>query len=139
MSEAERKRLAVLSRVRDGEISVAEAAGLLGIGERQAWRLKRRYVSEGDGGLVHRLRGRPSNRKTDDAVRSAVLALYRAKYAGGPVKRDIPKYGKRLIRNVPFSGLAPVHWRVMQQAASAGAEPLIDKRAMQRTTHTTNG
>jgi len=85
MSAAERKRLEVFGRVRDGEVSVAEAAALLGIGERQAWRLKRRYVREGDGGLVHRLRGKSSNRKTEDAVRSAVLELYRAKYAGfGP-------------------------------------------------------
>ena len=85
MSAAERKRLEVLCRVRDGELSVAAAAALLGVSERQAWRLKARYVREGDGGLVHRLRGKASNRKTDDAVRSAVLKLYRGKYAGwGP-------------------------------------------------------
>ncbi len=85
MSVAERRRLEVFSRVRDGEASVAEAARLLSISERQAWRLKARYVREGDGGLVHGLRGRASNRKTDEAVRSAVLKLYRSKYAGwGP-------------------------------------------------------
>src|SRR5947208_14583201 len=86
MSVAERKRLEVFGRVRDGELSVSAAAvRLLGVSERQAWRLKRRYTREGDGGLVHRLRGKPSNRTTDDAVRSTVLALYRAKYAGwGP-------------------------------------------------------
>ena len=85
MSVVERRRLEVFSRVRDGGFSVVEAARLLGISERQAWRLKARYAREGDVGLVHRLRGQPSNRKTDDAVRSAVLKLYRAKYAGwGP-------------------------------------------------------
>jgi transposase len=85
MSVVERKRLEVFGRVRDGDLSVAGAAAALGISERQAWRLKRRYVREGDGGLVHRLRGKASNRKTGDAARSAVLALYREKYAGwGP-------------------------------------------------------
>ena len=86
MSAVERRRLEVFGRVRDGELSVAGAALLLlRISQRQAWRLKARYVREGDGGLVHRLRGRASNRKTADAVRSAVLTLYRAKYAGwGP-------------------------------------------------------
>ena len=74
MSVAERKRLEVFGRVRDGDLSVARAASLLGISERQAWRLKARYVREGDGGLVHRLRGKASNRKKDGAVRSAVLA-----------------------------------------------------------------
>ena len=89
MSVVERRRLEVFSRVRDGGFSVAEAARLLGISERQAWRLKARYAREGDGGLVHRLRGQASNRKFDDAVRSAVLKLYRAKYAGwGPTRLD---------------------------------------------------
>jgi hypothetical protein len=85
MSVKERRRLEVLSRVRDGEVSVAKAAVLLEISERQAWRLKARYVKESDRGLVHALRGRASNRKTDPAERSAVLKLYRQKYAGfGP-------------------------------------------------------
>ena len=85
MSEKERRRLEVFGRVRDGQISLATAAALLGISERQGWRLKRRFASEADAGLVHRLRGRQSNRRTDDATRQAVLKLYRSKYAGwGP-------------------------------------------------------
>jgi transposase len=85
LSSKERRRLEVLSRVRDGEVSVAEAARLLGVCERQAWRLKRRYAAGGDAALAHGLRGRRSNRKADDAARAAILALCRAKYAGfGP-------------------------------------------------------
>jgi transposase len=85
MSILERKRLAILVQVRDGGMSVAGAALLMGVSERQAWRLKVRYLREGDAGLVHRLRGKSSNGKTEDSVRSAVLKLYRAKYAGwGP-------------------------------------------------------
>jgi transposase len=85
LSSKERRRLEVLSRVRDGEVSVAEAARLLEISQRQAWRLKRRYASRGDAGLAHGLRGRASNRKIDDGTRTAILKLYRARYAGfGP-------------------------------------------------------
>ncbi len=85
MSQKERRRLEVLSRVRDQGMSVAEAARLLGVSERQAWRLKRRYAKGGDAGLAHGLRGRPSNRKADEATRAAILKLYRVKYAGfGP-------------------------------------------------------
>jgi transposase InsO family protein len=85
LSQKERRRLEVLSRVRDGGMSVAQAARVLAISERQAWRLKRRYAAAGDAGLAHKLRGRASNRKTDDAARAAILKLYRAKYAGfGP-------------------------------------------------------
>jgi transposase len=85
MSDAERERLGVFVRVRDGGLSVAGAAAALGVSERQAWRLKARYVREGDGGLVHRLRGKASNRTTADATRTAVLGVYREKYLGfGP-------------------------------------------------------
>ena len=81
LSRKERSRLEVFARVRDGEVSVAKAAGLLGLSLRQARRAWKRYRDRGDGGLVHGLRGKASNRKTDDATRAAVLRLYREKYA----------------------------------------------------------
>jgi len=85
LSQKERRRLEILSRVAEGTLSVAQAAELLKVSERQAWRLKRRYTSGGDAGLMHKLRGRRSNHKTDAATRLAVLKIYRAKYAGfGP-------------------------------------------------------
>src|SRR3954447_18911786 len=85
MSAAGLKRLGGFGRVRHGDLSVAGAAALLGIGERQGWRPEARYVREGDGGLVHRLRGKASNRQAEGAVRSAVLEPCRRKYAGwGP-------------------------------------------------------
>jgi transposase len=85
MSATERSRLAVMARVRDGQVTLAAAAAALGLSYRQAKRVKARFVAGGDAGLVHRLRGRASNRKTDDGVRAAALALYRAKYPGfGP-------------------------------------------------------
>src|SRR5688500_12437521 len=85
MSRAERVRLEVFSRVRDGQLTVVAAAAALGISLRQARRLRRRHREQGDAGLVHRLRGRASNNRTPAATRAAVLALYRRKYAGfGP-------------------------------------------------------
>jgi transposase len=85
MSREERARLEVFGRVRDGHLTVVAAAAALGIGVRQARRLRRAHVERGDAGLVHGLRGRASNRKADDATRAAVLELYRRKYAGfGP-------------------------------------------------------
>src|SRR3954469_2203424 len=85
MSGKERSRLEVLSRVRDGQLSLAEAASLMGVCYRQARRVHAAYVRDGDAGLVHKLRGRASNRRTDPAVRESVLKAYREKYAGfGP-------------------------------------------------------
>jgi hypothetical protein len=68
MSVKERRRLEVFGRVGEGAISVAKAAELLGLSERQAWRVKARYRGGRDAGLVHRLRGRPSNRRADASV-----------------------------------------------------------------------
>ena len=43
------------------------------------------HLVEGDGGVIHKLRGRPSNRRVEQAVRSEALRLYRQRYAGfGP-------------------------------------------------------
>lgn len=80
MSRKERARLEVFARVRDGEVSVAKAAVLLKLSERQARRAYKRYREQGDAGLVHGLRGRPSNRRTDEATADAVVKLYREKY-----------------------------------------------------------
>lgn len=80
MSVKERTRLEMFSRVKRGEISVGQAARLLEVSERQGRRLWRRYRREGDGGLIHRLRGRPSNAGKGEE-RSEVLAICRAKYA----------------------------------------------------------
>lgn len=81
MSVSERKRLEVFSRVRDGEVSLVKAAELLRLSYRQTKRSYGRYRAEGDRGVVHRLRGRPSNRRVDRKKQSRVLKLYQEKYA----------------------------------------------------------
>ena len=43
-------------------------------------RLKKRFEEQGASGLVHGLRGKPSNRKGDAGQRQRVLALFREKY-----------------------------------------------------------
>ena len=63
MSRRERDRLKVLHGVIQGERPQKEAARLLGLTTRQVRRLVRRIEASGDQGLVHRLRGRPSNRR----------------------------------------------------------------------------
>lgn len=85
MSGKERRRLEVFSRVKAREFSLARAADLLGISGRQAKRIWARYRDEGDAGLVHRLRGRASNRQPQPIRKEQALELYREKYAGyGP-------------------------------------------------------
>src|SRR5690349_10030960 len=81
MSAGERIRLDAMGRVKRGEITVAQAAGLMGLSLRQARRVWKRFKAEGDGGLVHRLRGRESNRRLSEDVRERAVKLHQERYA----------------------------------------------------------
>lgn len=85
MSVKERRRLEVLSRVKGGDFSLVQGAELLFISYRQMKRVWARYELSGDAGLVHRLRGRASNRLNQPLRKEQALELYRQKYGGyGP-------------------------------------------------------
>ena len=85
MSRQERDRLKVLHGVIQGERLQKEAARLLRLTTRQVRRLVRRLEEQGDQGLIHRLRGRPSNHRAPAELRQRVLAAYRQSYQGfGP-------------------------------------------------------
>ena len=86
LSARERERLKVLHQVEEGHLKQVEAARRLRLTDRQVRRLQARLRSEGDRGIVHRMRGGRSNRKISDALRQrAVGELRQARYAGfGP-------------------------------------------------------
>lgn len=65
-----------------GRTQVRAAASVLGISERQVYRLRARVRSEGAKGVVHRLRDRPSHRRLGEDVWEAVVRLYEDKYKG---------------------------------------------------------
>src|ERR1035437_543455 len=77
MSQTERDRLKVMTLVLEGKRLQKEAARLLKLSVRQVRRLQRRLEVHGDAGVVHRLRGRPSNHRRDPSVRRQVLGMYR--------------------------------------------------------------
>jgi hypothetical protein len=81
MSQRERDRLKVMSPVLDGKRTQVEAARLLQVTDRTIRRWVRRVKAEGDRGIVHRLRERPSNRRKSPSFRQAVLRAYRQEYA----------------------------------------------------------
>jgi transposase-like protein len=86
MNEKERARLVVLSQVSSNRMTMVKAAALMALSERQAWRVYRRFAARGAAGLVHGLRGRPSNRSSSkQEVRDKAIELYRTRYGGfGP-------------------------------------------------------
>lgn len=81
-----RGRLVVMSHVQSGHLTLRAASAQLGLSYRQTKRVWARFCQEGARGLIHRLRGRPSNhRPAADARRQRALALYRDHYRGmGP-------------------------------------------------------
>jgi hypothetical protein len=80
LSGKERDRLKVLHELQGGHLTQGEAAGQLGISDREVRRLLSRIAAEGDRGVVHRLRGRASNRRLPESLRSRALKLVKAKY-----------------------------------------------------------
>lgn len=82
MSSREQRRAWILTKLLVGEVTVAEAAALLQLSQRQIWRLKVRFERDGPAGLVHANRGRASPRRLTNFLRDQILELARGRYAG---------------------------------------------------------
>lgn len=76
----EEKRLEIVQRVFRGDLSVAQAAVVIGVSERQFYRLKARVIGDGAKGIVHGNRGRACQRKIKDKVVKRIVELARGKY-----------------------------------------------------------
>jgi transposase len=81
MTSREQQRAWVLTRVLRHELTMTEAAELLGLSERQLWRLRGAFERAGPAGLVHGNRGRPSARRLDASLHAKVIELRRTTYA----------------------------------------------------------
>jgi len=75
MTQRDRDRLVVLKKAQKRLIGQGQAARELGITARQVRRLLRRLKNDGDKAVIHQLRGRTSNRKTDEKVRGKVIRI----------------------------------------------------------------
>lgn len=80
MSTKERRRLTIIARVQDKHLSLREASEMMKLSYRQGKRIWQRYRLEGDSGLVHKGRGRASNRMLSADVRKQAIRLYRKHY-----------------------------------------------------------
>lgn len=80
MSLKELKRLKVIQKAIDRNITQKVAASMTGLSTRQVRRLVRDVRAEGDRGIIHKNRGRPSNRKLSEKTRAKVIKLYKRKY-----------------------------------------------------------
>jgi DNA-binding Lrp family transcriptional regulator len=78
MSAKDRDRLKVLHEVSRRHITQVQAARELGVSSRWIRALLQRIKQEGDRGVIHRLRGRPSNRKLSAMLRQRILQRFAA-------------------------------------------------------------
>jgi transposase len=76
------KRLDVIQRVYRGDLTVVQAALVMGVSERQCYRVKARVGKAGAKGVVHGNRGRACKRKTEEKTVRRVVELARGKYQG---------------------------------------------------------
>lgn len=95
MSSQELKRWVVMRRVRDRELSLDEAATILGLSYRQVKRLGQRFRARGQQGLVHGNVGRRSNRAHPVAVHRKAMALI-TEHFGGTVRGRGQRFGPTL-------------------------------------------
>jgi transposase len=82
LSAKEQNRLQILNEVLQRHWTMQEAAPLLGVSERQGWRLLAAYRREGARGLVHKNRGRLPPNATPEAIQQQVVTLARERYQG---------------------------------------------------------
>ena len=80
MSGKELRRIHVLRQVMEQKLTQVKAGALLGLTTRQVRRLIARVEQEGDKGLAHRGRGKPSNRRMPEKVKAKVLRWYETRY-----------------------------------------------------------
>jgi transposase len=89
----------ILSRYEAAEFSQAEAAELLGIGERTFRRWRQRFEDEGEAGLLDRRLGKASGKRVPSDRSDEVEALYRTRYAGFTAKH----FHEHLVKEHNFS------------------------------------
>lgn len=81
MSDADLGKFQVIRDMDAGRLPARAAASILGIGQRQVWRLLRAFRATGADGLISKKRGRTSNRVTPSEVRQTVMEIVKAQYA----------------------------------------------------------
>jgi len=99
ISERELRRLHIIQKVLDKELKQVEAVEILNLTDRQIRRIIKRVRKEGNTGIIHKSRGRTSNRAIPKRVKDKVIKLYREEYGDfGPTLATEKLFGKNKIK-----------------------------------------
>ena len=116
MSTKEQNRLQILNGVLERYWSMPEAAPLLGVSERQGWRLLAAYRREGVRGLVHKNRGRVPPNVTPEPIQQQVVTLARERYWDINHRSHLATLshsGPTQLRPSPGGGAGTVGWSLV--------------------------
>ena len=80
MSMRELRRLKIIHEVMEEKLTQVKAGELEELSDRQIRRMIKRVKEEGDRGIVHRSRGKESNRKIPKKIKTKAIRLYRERY-----------------------------------------------------------
>ena len=80
MSQEELKRINIIHKAIDKRITQIEAADMLSLSDRQIRRIIKRVTKQGDKGVIHRSRGRPSHNALPKYIRHRAIELYKSTY-----------------------------------------------------------
>ena len=107
MSQEELKRLHIVKKILDKRLKQVEAVEILRLCGRQIRRIVKKIRLEGDKGIIHKSRGKASNRAFSEAFKDKVIKIYKDKYWDfGPIlaneklfEIDKIKLGDQTLRN----------------------------------------
>ena len=80
MSQKELQKLHVIRKVTEKAITQVRAAEILGVCVRQVRRIASKVKIDGDKGIIHKSRHKPSNNQIDPKIKTKVLNLCKTKY-----------------------------------------------------------
>jgi transposase len=95
MSQNEVDRLHLVKKIESKELRIEQGAELIGLSIRQTYRLLKKLREEGSKGIVHKLRGKVSNRSYSLDLKNKVIDIYQRNYSDyGPTL-----FSEQLIEN----------------------------------------
>ena len=95
MSQKEVDRLSIINQLINKKITSSESSALLNLSERQIFRIMSRVRQEGSKGIIHKLRGKRSNRGYCESLKTKVIELYSKQYSDyGPTL-----FSEELLKN----------------------------------------
>jgi len=80
MSQKEADRLKTISQIETKALTVLEGSELMGLSARQTYRVLKRIKEEGTKGIIHKLRGKKSNRGYPVKLKKEVVEIYKEHY-----------------------------------------------------------